>query len=213
MAPYTNNYISLFTGIGGLDEGVRIALPTARTICYVEREANCIQILLSRIEEGSMDDAPIWDDVATFDGRLFLDRVAGIIGGFPCQDMSVAGAQAGIRGDRSGLWFEYLRIIRESKPNWIFIENVPGLLGKPGSDLESDEPGDGESPEWAFRNIDAVLGPLADVGYDAEWCCLRASDVGASHQRNRVFILAVANSRRAGSDRNSSLGRERHQRT
>lgn len=163
-------YISLFTGAAGLDLAVRIALPGTRCLLYVENEATAARILAARIKEGSIDDAPIWSDVRTFPGELFRGRVAGIVGGFPCTDLSVAGRQAGITGEKSGLWFEYAQIIREVQPRWVFIENVPPVLH--------------------VGNGGAVLGELARMGFDAEWGTLSAAAVGASHLRKRVFILA-----------------------
>lgn len=163
-------YISLFSGAGGLDLAVRIAMPTARCVCYVEREIGAARILAARMEDGSIEPAPIWSDIRSFDCRRWRGRVAGIIGGFPCTDLSVAGKQAGIHGEHSGLWFEYLRIIREVQPRWVYIENVPAVIAFPAGGI--------------------VLGGLAEIGFDAEWISLRASDVGAPHRRERVFILA-----------------------
>jgi site-specific DNA-cytosine methylase len=170
VAAHPQPYISLFTGAGGLDLAVRIALPSARAVCYVENDVAVARILAARIADGSLDAAPVWSDVRTFDGSAWRGRVAGIIGGFPCTDLSVAGKRAGITGERSGLWFEYLRIIREVQPRWVFIENVPAVIAFPAGGI--------------------VLGGLAENGFDAEWISVRASDVGAPHKRERVFILA-----------------------
>ena len=163
--------LSLFSGVGGLDLAVRIALPQSRCVCFVEGEFAAAEVLAARMEDGTLDDAPIWSDVRTFDGRPWRGLVDGIVGGFPCQDLSVAGKRAGIDGKRSGLWTEYVRIIGEVRPRWIFIENVPGLL--------------------ANEAMRRVLGDLSALGFDAEWTSVRASDVGAPHRRERVFILAV----------------------
>lgn len=102
-------YISLFSGVGCLDLAVRIALPDARCVCYVEGDLGPARILAARIDDGSLDDAPLWADVRSFDGRAWRGLVDGIIGGFPCQDLSVAGKRAGISGERSGLWSEFAR--------------------------------------------------------------------------------------------------------
>jgi DNA (cytosine-5)-methyltransferase 1 len=166
----TINVLSLFSGIGGLDLGVRLAIPDARTVCYVERELAACQIMGARMADGSLDDAPIFTDITAFDGRPWRGVVDLIIGGFPCQDLSVAGKRAGISGKRSGLWFEYVRIIREVEPRWVMVENVPPVL--------------------AFPAGHAVLRELAESGFDAEWVSVRASDVGAPHRRERVFVLA-----------------------
>lgn len=97
------------------------------------------------------------------------ERVDVICGGFPCVDLSFAGKGAGLAGARSGLWFEYLRIVRELRPRFVVIENVPGLI---------------------VRGLDVVLSGLAESGYDAVWFTLRASDVGATHRRERLFVVA-----------------------
>jgi DNA (cytosine-5)-methyltransferase 1 len=170
--------ISLFSGGAGLDTGLRIACPGARTVCYVESGIENCEVLAARIEEGSLEPAPIWSDVRSFDGKPWRGSVDCIVGGFPCQDISVAGRGEGIvEGNRSGLWFEFARIIREVRPAIVFVENVGALL---------------------IRGLDAVLGELAESGYDAEWSVLRASDCGAPHRRERVFILAYAAQRGLG---------------
>lgn len=165
-----SRYISLFTGCGGLDLAVGLAIPNARCVCRVENDAAVARILAARMEEGSLEPSPVWSDVRTFDGKRWRDQVDGIVGGFPCTDLSVAGKQAGIDGEHSGLWWEFARIIREVQPGWVFIENVPPVLFV-----------------GAGR---AVLGELHALGFDAEWLSVRASDVGAGHQRKRVFVLA-----------------------
>lgn len=118
-----------------------------------------------------------WPDVPKFRdvrecGKHNLEQVDLIAGGFPCQDISNAGNRAGIEGERSGLWSEFYRIICEIRPRYVFVENVSALL---------------------FRGMDRVLRDLAVSGYDAEWRVLRASDAGAPHRRERVFIVAYAN--------------------
>lgn len=170
MALLTGNYISLFAGVAGFDLAVRIAFPGARCVCLIENEVNAAAVLAARIKEGCLDECPIWSDVRSFGGHVFRGSVDGVVGGFPCTDLSVAGRQAGIHGEHSGLWFEYLRIIREVQPRWVAIENVPAVIAFPAGGI--------------------VLSGLAQSGFDAEWLSLRASDVGAAHGRNRVFILA-----------------------
>jgi DNA (cytosine-5)-methyltransferase 1 len=119
-----------------------------------------------------LDEAPIWDDVTTFDGHQWRGAVDCIVGGFPCQDVSNAGKRAGLReGKRSGLWSEFARIIGEVGPSYVFVENVAAL---------------------AKRGLDVVLGDLADLGFDAEWDVFTAAEVGAPHQRRRLFILGHA---------------------
>ena len=169
--------ISLFSGVGGLDLGLRDA-GVARTVCYVEREAHAAAVLVARMADGRLDEAPIWSDVCSFDGRPWRGSVDLVVGGFPCQDISSAGSRAGIiDGARSGLWREYARIVREVGPRFVFVENVGALL---------------------VRGVDVVLGDLAGMGFDAEWGVFRASDVGAPHRRERIFILADTDRRGLG---------------
>ena len=173
MAPFTN--IGLFAGAGGLELGLRIAVKNLVSVCYVERDAYAASILVARMEDKTLDSAPIWDDITTFDGKPWRGQVDLVSGGFPCQDLSVAGKRAGIDGERSGLWAEFARIIGEIRPRYVFVENVPGLL--------------------ANEAMRRVLGDLSALGFNAEWECVRASDVGAPHRRERVFILAMDDSR------------------
>lgn len=161
--------ISLFAGGAGLDLGIELAVPDARTVCYVEREAYAAATLVARMEKGDLAPAPIWGDVSTFDGTPWRGRVDLVCGGFPCQDVSNAGTRTGLAGARSGLWREYARILGEARPDLVFVENVSALRS---------------------RGLDIVLTDLASLGFDAEWSCYRASDVGAPHRRERIFILA-----------------------
>lgn len=162
--------LSLFAGCGGLDLSIDLAIEDHRPVCYVENEVTAARILAARFADGSLAPAPVWSDIRSFNGRRWRGCVDLIIGGFPCTDLSVAGKQAGIHGEHSGLWFEYLRIVREVQPRWVFIENVPAVIAHPAGGI--------------------VLGGLAECGFDAEWGTLRASDIGAPHQRKRCFILA-----------------------
>ena len=168
--------LSLFSGAGGLDLAVRISEPQCRTLAYCERDPYAAAILVARMEDEALDHAPVWDDVVTFPSEQFRGRVDLVHGGFPCQDISVAGAGAGLDGDRSGLWFAMLDVIRDVECRWMFLENVSALV---------------------TRGLDRVLADLAALGFDAvpawvdgEWTTLRASDVGAPHRRERCFILA-----------------------
>lgn len=172
MAPRPIRVLSLFTGAGGLDLAIGLALPDARPVCYVEVEINAARILAARFADGSLPEAPVWSDVRAFDGRRWRGAVDLVVGGFPCTDLSVAGKQAGLTGEHSGLWFEYLRIVREIHPRGVFIENVPPVL--------------------TFPSGSTVLRGLAESGFNAEWLSLRASDVGAPHRRERAFILAYS---------------------
>ena len=161
--------LSLFSGYGGLDLAVHAALRRARTVCYVEREAFVVGVLAARMEAGDLDAAPVWGDVSTFDGAPWRGAVDLVVGGFPCQDISPAGTGAGLDGERSGLWREFARIVREVRPGYVYLENSSAL---------------------SVRGLDRVLADLAAVGMDAEWDVWRASDVGAPHERARMFVLA-----------------------
>ena len=155
---------SLFSGIGGLELGLEHA--TGGRVCWqVERDAWCRDVLAKH-----WPDAVRHDDVCTVRGLPAVDLICG---GFPCQDVSVAGKRAGFSGERSSLWREYRRIVADVRPRFVFVENVPGLL-------TAD---DGH----AFAE---VLGDLAALGFDATWDMFRASDVGAPHRRERLFLLA-----------------------
>ena len=147
----------------------KLAVPLSRTVCYVENEAAACAILVARMQEGSLDDAPLWSDVTSFDGKVWRGVVDLIIGGFQCQDLSVAGKQEGIDGSRSGLWWQYHRILQETKAPYAFIENV----------------GAGAS-NW----LPTVRSSLSEIGYSSVSVRVRASDVGAPHKRLRTFIFA-----------------------
>jgi site-specific DNA-cytosine methylase len=172
VAIYTG--LALFAGGGGLELGLSLALGTDyKTVAYVERECTSAAVLAANMERGWLDKAPIWDDVTTFTGDAvspLVDNIDIISAGFPCQPWSVAGSRKGTDDER-WLWPLIFRLVREIRPRSIFLENVPGLL---------------------HGGIEHVLGDLASVGFDAEWTSVRASDVGAPHRRERVFILATA---------------------
>lgn len=155
---------SLFAGIGGLEFGLeRAGLGPVLWQVECDDYAN-------RVLEQHWPDATRYRDVREV-GAHNLAPVDLICGGFPCQDISNAGKRAGLAGERSGLWFEFARIVRELRPRYILVENVAALLG---------------------RGIGTVLGDLAACGYDAEWDCIPATAVGAPHRRDRLFIVAYA---------------------
>ena len=140
-----------------------------RTVCAVEIGGFQRNVLLARQRDGVLDRFPIWDDVRTFDGKPWRGKVDVISGGFPCQDISCAGRRLGIeRGERSGLWREYARIIREVRPRFVFVENSAMLT---------------------VRGLGIVLGDLAEAGYNAAWEVLSAGDCGAPHERKRMWIV------------------------
>lgn len=173
------NVLDLFSGIGGFSLGLERA--GMRTVAFCEIEPFCRRVLAKH-----WPDVPIYDDVRSLTAdRLRADGIAPdvICGGFPCQDISAAGKKVGIRGERSGLWSEYARIIGEVRSRYVVVENVAALLS---------------------RGLDVVLGDLAALGYDAEWHCIPASAVGAPHRRDRVWILANPSSERRGEARQYS---------
>ncbi len=161
------NVLDLFSGIGGFSLGLERA--GMRTVAFCEIDPYCRAVLRKH-----------WPTVVQFtDVRLLsrdvldvfgIPRVDVVCGGFPCQDISFAGKGAGLDGERSGLWREYHRIINEVRPRYAIIENVAALRS---------------------RGLDAVLGSLAAIGYDAEWHCIPASAVGAPHRRDRIWIVAA----------------------
>jgi DNA (cytosine-5)-methyltransferase 1 len=161
------NELALFAGAGGGILGGKLL--GWKTVCAVEINDYARRVLLSRQDDGCLDPFPIWDDVTTFDGRLWRGLVDVVSGGFPCQDISAAGKGAGLDGARSGLWSEFARIIREVEPRFVLVENSPMLTS---------------------RGLGRVLGDLAAMGYDASWGVLGAVDAGAPHKRERIWIVA-----------------------
>ena len=170
----TYRLLDLFSGIGGFSLGLERS-GGFKTVAFCEVEPFCTKILNKHWPE-----VPVYGDVRELTAeRLAADGIGvdAICGGFPCQDISTAGKGAGIEGERSGLWSEYARLIGELRPRYVFVENVAALLG---------------------RGMDRVLGDLAAIGYDAEWHCIPASAVGAPHRRDRIWIMAYAESERPG---------------
>ena len=159
--------LALFAGAGGGILGGYLL--GWKTICAVEIDKYPRDVLLARQRDGILDRFPIWDDITTFDGRPWKGRVDIISGGFPCQDISVAGKGAGITGEKSGLWGEMRRVVCEVEPGFVFVENSPALT---------------------LRGLGTVLSDLAEMGYNARWCVLGADDAGAPHRRKRIWILA-----------------------
>jgi DNA (cytosine-5)-methyltransferase 1 len=192
--------IEICAGVGMLGEGLRAGLShmgiALRTVCYVEREAYAAAVLAARCEEGSLDDAPVWSDLTTFNARRWRGAVDGIAAGFPCQDLSLAGKRAGLDGKRSGLFFDILNIADDCGAWFLFLENVAGIASATASVVDEAE---GDLEERAAAR---VLGELAERGWNAEWLTLSASEVGASHVRERWFCFAwrVVYTERVGSD-------------
>lgn len=154
---------SLFSGIGGLELGLEMA-GLGETVWQVERDEYCRAVLARH-----WPNAQRFDDVRTV-GAATLAPVELICGGFPCQDVSSAGKRAGLAGARSGLWFEYLRIVRELRPSWVVVENVAS-----------------GAAAW----VDTVLAGLGQLGYACLPIPLAAADAGAPHERRRIFVVAA----------------------
>lgn len=173
--------LDLFSGIGGFSLGLERA--GMETVAFCEIEEYPRKVLAKH-----WPNVPIYDDVRNLTGdRLKQDGIAVdvICGGFPCQDISAAGRQAGIgEGTRSGLWSECARLLGDVRPRYAIFENVTALLS-------------GDSGRW----FEQVLWDISQVGYDAEWHCIPASELGAHHHRDRVWIIAHPNSNRARDSR------------
>lgn len=177
------NVISLCTGGGGLDLGVELAIPDARSIVLVEREAFAVARLVAAMEEGLMAPAPVWSDVRTFNGRPWRGLVDGLIGGIPCQPHSVAGKRLGADDERD-LWSDTRRIIVQSGTWFVLIENVQGMLSTGGA-------------KRVWRD-------LRRLGFEVEIGLFTSAEVGAPHERTRVFILAMADPDRRHTPRRCS---------
>jgi len=167
------NELALFAGCGG---GILAGhLLGWRCVAAVEIEDYPRRVLLQRQSDGFLPRFPIWDDVATFDGKPWCGKIDVISGGFPCQDISIAGRGAGLDGEQSSMWYHMARVVSEVRPRFVFVENSPMLI---------------------HRGIGRVLGDLSCLGYDSKWTVMGAADVGAPHKRDRAWI--VAHSRHGG---------------
>ena len=156
--------LDLFSGIGGFALAASwVWEEELELIGFCEKDKYCQKVLTK-----NFPDIPIYPDITKLDGKEFTD-IDLVTGGFPCQDISVAGKGAGIDGKRSGLWSELLRIISEVQPRYALIENVPMLI---------------------HRGLGRVLCDLTHIGYDCEWQIIGADDVGARHRRKRIWIVA-----------------------
>ena len=154
-------HLDLFSGIGGFALAARWAGIETIGFCEIDKYAQ-------KVLQKNFPGVPIYEDVTKLNGSEFKDIYL-LTGGFPCQDISIAGKGAGIEGERSGLWSELFRIIGEVRPKYALIENVPALT---------------------FRGGTRVIGDLTEIGYDTEWQIVGADDVGAPHRRKRIWIVA-----------------------
>ena len=164
------NELALFAGAGGGILGGKLL--GWRTVCAVEWESYPASVLCARQNDGLLPPFPIWDDVQTFDGKPWAGIVDVVSGGFPCQDISIAGNGDGLDGERSGMWREMARIISEVRPRFAFVENSPMLV---------------------TRGLERVLADLTAMGYDSRWGVVSAADIGAKHKRERIWIVACSN--------------------
>lgn len=171
-------HLDLFSGIGGFSLGLE-RTGGFETVGFCDSDKKTHLVLKKHWAA-----VPIYDDVSTLKGSD-LGTIDIITGGFPCQDLSVAGKGAGLAGARSGLWFEFHRLIKETQPKWVIAENVAVLRS---------------------RGLDQVLRSLDEIGYDAEWHCISASAVGAPHRRDRIWIVAHPRHRSGRYDIGSGFG-------
>lgn len=164
------NGLSVCSGIGGIELGLKLAIPEYQTVGYIECDFFAADVLMVRMRDFLLPEAPIWGLVENWDRKSCFDAVDIVSAGFPCQPWSVAGKRKGIQDER-WIWPHISKIIRETGPKYVFLENVVGLLN------------------IGFGHI---LRDLAQSGYDAEWDVFSAQACGAPHLRQRLFILAYA---------------------
>lgn len=162
--------ISLCAGYAGLDLGLHIAEPRYRTVAFVERESHAAAALVARMADQALGEAPIWDDLRSFNGASWRGRVHLVSAGYPCQPFSYAGKRSG-EADPRHLWPEVARIVDEARPEWVWCENVEGHLSMGYPDVARD---------------------LRGMGYTPKAGLFTAREAGASHRRRRLFILAHA---------------------
>ncbi len=176
--------MSLCSGVGGIELGFKLAVPSSRAICYIENEAFACGILKARMQDKILDQAPIWTDLRTFDGKPWRGKVDCLTGGYPCQPFSVAGKKLGEKDPRH-LWPEIKRLISEIEPPICFFENVGGHLR---------------------LGFEQVANDLSELGYKVKAGLFTAQEVGAPHKRERLFILAYSDSVRSSIKSNGNIG-------
>ena len=166
--------LSLCTGYGGIERGLSLAGYQHRTVAVLEIEAYAIANLLAKMETGQMVPAPLWTDLKTLPVDCFRDRIDVLTGGYPCQPFSAAGLRKGTEDPRH-LWPFIKRHIETIRPLCCFFENVEGHIS---------------------LGLREVIADLESLGYQTTWGIFSAAEVGAPHQRKRVYILAHANFQR-----------------
>lgn len=160
--------LSLFSGIGGIEKALE---EWVETVHYCEINPYCTRLLKDKMISQELSKGKIWEDVRTISINE-IGHVNIITAGFPCQDISVAGIGKGLEGERSGLFFEIMRLAKEIKPEFLFLENVPAITTRGGL---------------------KVVKEITSLGYDCRWCVISASAVGALQRRERWFLLAKRN--------------------
>ena len=168
--------LSLFSGYGGMTLGLRLAGWPVETVAYVENDPWCQKVLQARIDDGSLDRGEIHGDIREFGAEGYAGRIDLVSAGFPCQPHSHAGSRLG-EFDPRNLWPETREIIRVVGPEWVVLENVPGILS-------------GNDGRQGFGI--SVLGELSELGFDGKWGIHSAADAGAPHLRKRWWVLAHA---------------------
>jgi DNA (cytosine-5)-methyltransferase 1 len=162
------NGLAICAGIGGIELGLGLAVPEYRTIGYMEKDPFAVDTLFARMEDGILEQAPIWNDVVSFNPECVQEQVDIISAGFPCQPWSVAGKKKGLQDER-WIWPEIYRIVCQIRPRYVFLENVMGLCN---------------------QGLGHVLRDLAQSGYDAEWDLFSVKECEGPQLRERLFILA-----------------------
>ena len=166
----TVTHISLCAGYGGIDLGLKGAIANLRTIAFSEIEAYACANLVAKMEQGLLDQAPIWTNLKTFPWADFRGKVDVLSGGYPCQPFSTSGKRLGTEDPRH-LWPYIADGIRLMRPNLCFFENVEGHI---------------------TLGLREVISELESIGYSTTWGIFSASEVGAPHRRKRIFIMAYA---------------------
>lgn len=166
------NGLALFEGIGGITLALK---PWVRPLAYCEIDRYAQAVLFSRMARNEIYYGPVWPDIRTLTGEVCPPAIDIITGGFPCQDISAAGNGAGLEGERSGLFFEIIRLCRDIRPRFVFLENVPAITTRGGV---------------------RVISEFAALGYDCRWTIVSAAEVGAPHLRERWWLLAHSNGER-----------------